>query len=91
MSEERAAKAIRIAIGEHFRAYGSKADIAKSVKEGDPHGWTSGAIATIYTEECLPSACYEAMGTWQKVFDDLASKGYHCEPINSAVIGVYEG
>jgi len=84
---------IKTAVKEIFGDFlGENADriIEDSVWEGDPYGWSSGAVATISTEHGLPSAAYDpwAVEKWFEVSDHLPG-GLFCETVNSGVVAVH--
>ncbi len=90
MTEKQAAKKIAKLLHKHFGDdYATRERIEKSVWEGDPYGWTNGALATIGTEDCLPDPCYGPLEAYCRFYEDCWAVGLHCEPINGAVIGVY--
>ena len=79
-------------IYKQFKKYGVTVDvIAKSVWEGDPHGWSSKAFATISTEHGIPSAGYEPGFTeWDMLNCKLHSLHLYAEPVNGAIVAIYK-
>lgn len=59
--------------------------IEKSVWEGDPYGWASGAVSTISLEHGLPGI--EFVDEWCRVSDTLGA--LYLEFVNGGVAAVY--
>lgn len=59
----------------------------------DPGGWARRAHVVIHTETGIPPLTYDlerAAAQWDRVGDMLQEHGLYCEPVNGAVVAVYD-
>lgn len=59
----------------------------------DPGGWAPRAHVVIHTETGIPSLRYDSnaiLAQWDRVGDILQEHGLYCEPVNGAVVAVYD-
>ena len=62
----------------------------------DPGGWARRAHVVIHTETGIPPLTSSVPGfervaaQWDRVGDILQEHGLYCEPVNSAVVAVYD-
>lgn len=84
-------KALKEVFGD-FLGENANQILDRSVWEGDPYGWSPGAVATISTEHGLPSGSYDvwAVEKWFEV-SDLLPSDHFCETINGGVVAVHAG
>jgi hypothetical protein len=58
----------------------------------DPGGWAPRAQVVIHTERGIPALRYDSqaiVAAWDRVNDVLAEHDLFCEPINGAIVAVY--
>lgn len=59
----------------------------------DPGGWARRAHVVIHTETGIPALRYDSkaiLAAWDRVGDILQAHGLYCEPVNGAVVAVYD-
>ena len=58
----------------------------------DPGGWAPRAQVVIHTERGIPALRYDSraiVAAWDRVNDILMDSALYCEPINGAIVAVY--
>jgi hypothetical protein len=90
VTKKKAVSIVRKVLKKRFDILVTDKVLAESLFPGDYNGWTSGALATVTCESGVPSPMYDAMVLWDGVYEDLASHGLFAEPVNAAVVGIYE-
>jgi hypothetical protein len=65
-----------------------KADTYKG--SDDPGQWSPEASVVIHCESGIPCPLYDDMVSWEKVYEKLNEAGLFAEPVNGAVVAVYQ-
>jgi len=95
MTNTKQLRTVRAALNHVFGHRVSPAEVEDSTftASDDPGGWAPRSRVVIHTERGIPPFSYDSsalIAAWDRVGDILMADGLYCEPINGAVVAVYD-